>query len=275
MYKHMTDTPMKNLTYPVLILFVVLFSSCDEENTATDTIKLAYYIESYDMNDVGFEPSLQVEYKYDNSGKLAQYTVFAYNSGSGATEEQRYFTFSYSGENLATIKGFLPRANSPYVEYSYAYLPNKEVLKITQNDHASGITSDVTLAYADDGTVKASYVFSNGGSFQYEFDYGTGNILTDKTTRGSELCSEGEYTYDTQKNPFNSLGYVDYLLTNVSLNNKVTESVSYVGCAFPTLIPESYTYEYDEEGYPISATTFYKSDGSVKRSKKEFFYRSK
>jgi len=270
MYKLMTVIAMKNLSYS-LVLFIVLFAGCEEDVTSTD-IKLAYYIESYDIDGLGFEPSMRVNYKYDKSGRISKYTVLSYNPASGATEEQRYFTFSYTDGRLGGIKGFLPGAGTPYIEYSYTYLPDDEVARITQNDHASGINSDVTFVYAENGTVKASYVFSNGGSFEYEFDHATGNIMTDKTTRGAQLCSEGQYTYDTNKNPFHSMGYVDYLLTNVSMNNKVTESVNYVACAFPTLVPESYSYEYNDDGYPVSATTFYKSSGSVKKSRKEFVY---
>ena len=266
---------MKNLRYPVLIVFAALFAGCDEEHPTNTGIKLAYFIESYDMNDVGFEASMRVNYTYNKAGKLTKYTILSFNPNSGAAEQQRYFTFSYSGTRLEGIKGYLPAANSPYIEYSYSYLPSDEVSKITQDDHSSGISSEVTFAYNQNGIVKASYVFSNGGSFEYEFDHATGNVVTDKTTRGSQVCSEGQYTYDAQKNPFYSMGYVDYLLTNLSVNNKVSESVSYLACAFPTLIPESYTYEYNEDGYPTSATTFYKSDASVKRSKKEFFYTSK
>ncbi len=106
---------------------------------------------------------------------------------------------------------------------------------------------------------KSSYTFSNGGSFEYEFNMSGGNVVTDKTTRGSQLCSDGQYTYDDGINPFKNLGYTDYLLTNLSANNKLSENTNYINCSFPSFIPESYSYEYDDRGYPTLITTFYKS----------------
>jgi hypothetical protein len=98
-----------------------------------------------------------------------------------------------------------------------------------------------------------------------------GNVITDKTTRGSQLCSDGQYTYDDHINPFKNLGYTDYLLTNVSMNNKLSESVNHVNCAFPSFIPESYSYQYNDGGYPTLITTLYKSGALV--STKEIFYK--
>jgi hypothetical protein len=266
---------MKSPVYIFTLLSTLIISSCQEEDVTEKETKLDYYIESYDVADLGFEPHLKVSYEYEESGKIYKYTVLSYNPDSEVMEEQRYFAFSYSNDKVEHINGYLPGETTPYVEYSYQYLTDDKVSRITENNHAAGISSEASFTYAENGIVKVSYLFSNGGSFEYEFDYASGNVLSDITTRGAQLCSSGQYTYDQHHNPFNSLGYVDYLLTNLSVNNKLTENVNYVGCAFPSLIPESYTHEYNEKGYPVSTTTFYKSAGSVRKSKKEFFYRSK
>jgi len=49
--------------------------------------------------------------------------------------------------------------------------------------------------------------------------------------------------------------------------------VNHVACAFPSLVPESYVYEYDEDGYPTVVTTFYKSGSPSAKSRKELFYK--
>jgi hypothetical protein len=234
--------------------------------------KLDYYIESYNIGDLGFDPALKVVYEYNEVGNLRKYTILSYNPNTKLMEEQRNFVFSYSGSRVEFIKGYLPNGNDPYVEYSYQYLPNGTVSKIVENNlAASGIDSEAGFMYSENGIVKASYTYSNGGSFEYEFDYASGNVVTDKTTRGSQLCSAGKYTYDKHNNPFKELGYTDYLLTNLSVNNKLTEDINYVGCSFPSFIPESHTYEYNDNGYPISVTTYYKN--SLAKSKKQFFYK--
>jgi hypothetical protein len=267
---------MNRSVYALMLLSVLISSSCqDEEIKAKKEIKLDYYIESYDIDEPGFEPQLKVTYEYGESGRIHQYTVVSYNPNTGTLEEQRHFVFSYSNGKVEHINGYLPGNNNPYIEYSYQYLPSGEVSKISEKNHGAGINSEASFSYNQNGTIKVNYVFSNGGSFEYEFDYASGNVVNDKTTRGSQLCSDGQYTYDHHVNPFKDLGYVDYLLTNLSVNNKLTENINYIGCAFPSLVPESYTYEYNDNGYPISATTFYKSSGSVKKSRRDFFYKSK
>ncbi len=233
--------------------------------------KLDYYIESYNIGDLGFDPALKVVYEYNEVGNLRKYTILSYNPNTKLMEEQRNFVFSYSGSRVEFIKGYLPNGNDPYVEYSYQYLLSGDVSKIMETNHSNGINSKADFTYAENGNVKISYAFSNGGAFEYEFNQAGGNVLTDKTTRGTELCSSGQYTYDQHKNPFKELGHVDYLLTNLSVNNRLKEDVNYVNCSFPSFIPESYTYEYNDNGYPISGTTYYKN--SLAKSKKEFFYK--
>ena len=85
-----------------------------------------------------------------------------------------------------------------------------------------------------------------------------GSIKSDKTTRGSTLCSQGTYDYDKGINPFSHLGYVDFLLRNYSINNRIAEQVDYIGCSFPSFIPEFTDYNYDGDGYPTTATKHYK-----------------
>lgn len=261
---------MKNFICIPVLLSILFASSCEDDDVAERTPKLDYYIQSSDFVNSGFELQSKVVYEYNALEKLDKYIFLTYNSSTGAFEEQHYFKFSYSNDQVNSIKGYLPEMSTPYATYSYQYLEDNRVAKIIETNHATGNNSEVNFMYAENGIVKVSFVYSNREGFEYEFDYSTGNITKDKSTLGSRLCSEGEYTYDQQHNPFKDLGYVDYALTNLSSNNKQSANVNHVGCIFPTFVPESYTYEYNSQGYPVSAITFYKSQG---RSKKEFFYK--
>jgi len=263
---------MKKFIYTFFTILVL--SGCENEEISKSTgTKLDYYIESYDVTGLGFTPQLKVIYQY-NADKLIKYTVFSYSPDVQSLVEQRYFEFSYVNDQVSNIKGYLPDASSQYIEYSYQYSPDARVQKIIENNFGAGVNSEANFVYNDtDESIKVAYSYSNGASFEYELFYSSENILTDKTTRGEQLCSDGVYTYDQNKNPFNDLGYVDYVLSNLSANNKLTETVNYVGCAFPSIVPESYSYEYNDKGYPTVATTFYKSGGNVAKSEKKFFYR--
>lgn len=264
---------MKRPTCAVALLSALTLSNCHEENVIRKETRLDYYIESFDVDGLGFDPQLKVVYEYGESGRIHKYTAFGYNPATETMEPQRYFVFHYSGDKVDHIAGYLAGADTPYIENAYQYLPNGEVSTITEDNHAAGVNSTASFTYLENATVKVSYTFSNGGAFDYEFVYSGGNILSDTTTRGSQLCSNGQYTYDQHHNPFRDLGYVDYLLTNLSVNNRLTENVDFVGCAFPSLIPESYTYEYNEQGYPVTATTVYRSGDPATKSRKEFFYK--
>jgi len=269
---------MRKVTYTIAILATLMLAACDEDEPvltpAPAEPKLDYYVESFEVDGLGFEPVMRVDYSYDLSGHLTRYTVSSYHPESDSMEELRYFDFSYLNDNVDSIKGYLPDTETPYVEYSYQYLPNNKVSTINEYNHGAGVNSGATFSYDNDNnSVKVSYVFSNGGSFEYEFSFAGDNISNDRTTRGSQLCSEGEYTYDQRINPFSRLGYVDYVLNNLSTNNKLTEEVSYKACAFPTLVPQSYTYEYNEQGYPVLVTTNYITGSTLKKAQKEIFYK--
>jgi hypothetical protein len=261
---------MKKLGYALFV--TLLMAACEDDETSNPSGKLDYYIESYDIAGSGLEftPQSKITYQYKGD-KLSRYTVFSYSPDSKSFVKQRHFDFTYVNDQVDKIKGYSPDAGSHYIEYSYAYLPDARIFKITENNSGTGINSEASFAYNDiDESVKVVYSFSNGGSFEYSFFYGNGNIENDKTTRGADLCNDGVYTYDDQKNPFNNLGYVDYFLNHLSVNNKLTENINYVGCSFPSFVPESYSYEYNNEGYPTLATTFFEG-GS--KSEKKFFYR--
>jgi hypothetical protein len=266
----------KTHIHTFILFSTLILAGCDDDELpiAVTDQKLDYYIESFDVDGLGFDPQMKVTYEYNNDGSVNKYTVFTYDPDAGSLQELRYFTFSYVNNRVDKINGFMTGEATPYVDYAYAYLADGSVSKISEKNLAAGINSEAIFSYdGSDNSVKVAYTFSNGGSFEYEFFHEGGNIVSDKTTKGSQLCSDGEYSYDQHINPFNNLGYVDYLLTNVSANNKLTEDVNYVACAFPSLVPESYTYEYDDKGYPIVVTTFYKSESPSAKARKEIFYK--
>src|SRR5688572_11494826 len=269
-------TCMKRLISSLILPMIFILAGCqdDECPIAAKDQKLDYYIESFDVDGLGFDPQMKVIYEYDSEDKVTKYTVFTFNPDVGSLQEQNNFVFSYVNNRVDQIKGYFANEDIPHVEYSYVYLADGSVSKISEKNTAAGVNSEANFSYdVADNSVKVAYTFSNGGSFHYEFFKDGGNVVSDKTTKGSQLCSDGEYTYDQHINPFNNLGYVDYSLTNLSVNNKLTENVNYVACAFPSLVPGSHTYEYDAHGFPTIVTTLYKSGSPSTKARKELFYK--
>lgn len=262
---------MKHSTYIFIVLSIALGSCNKDDLLSKENLKLDFYIESFDINGTGYEQQHMVRYSYNNEGKLISYSVYSKDL-TEIFKRQRDYVFSYADTKVKNIVEYTSDPATPSTVFTYEYLPDGRVVKIYEKNNLGGINSEVNFLYYEDGGTKAFYKFSNGGSFEYQFDDVNGNMTSDKTTRGSQVCSEGRYTYDQQINPFNKLGYLDYWLKNLSVNNKLTQEVDYIGCSFPSIIPESFSYEYNDSGYPVFATTFYKSDGTVKKSKREYFY---
>lgn len=266
---------MKKIFYGLVFPALFIFESCVDEETAMGTeTRLDYYIDSYEVPCLDFIPQMKVSYEYLPSGKLEKETRWTYNPEAETFVQQHYLRFSYSGDLVRLVEVYLPEKDIPYTTYHYVYAPDGRISTITETSDDTDMHATATFSYLEDGHINVSYAYSNGSAFQYEFDFTTGNILSDKTTRGSQLCSEGAYAYDQQKNPFHSLGYIDFLLTNLSANNKVTENINHIACAFPTLIPEAYAYEYRADGYPSSATITYHPEGALRMSKKVFIYKT-
>ena len=258
-----------------LLVLVCLILGCKEDDITPKEVTLDYYEETYEIPDLEFQPQNKTEYDYDLAGRLTRSTFFSFDPNSKTMVEQRHFLFSYVNGNVDKIEGFLTNSTSPYIKHSYQY-DEVRVIKITENNYSAGVDSEATFSYPSTSVINVSYQFSNGGSFDYEMIVEENNILKDKTTRGAQLCSNGEYTYDQHPSPFNALGYVDYLLTNVSVNNKLTEQINHLACSFPSLIPESYEYVYNSDGYPTEAvTTYASSDENAPKSTKRFFYKLK
>ncbi|MEI9920443.1 MAG: hypothetical protein WDO14_16860 [Bacteroidota bacterium] len=223
--------------------------------------KIGSTVTSFTRIDNGYpitEPSSKTEYEYLD-GRVNLMKSYTWNSEALTFVEQSRSEFFYSGNVVKKIVTYDVDVQTTFAEDNYTYDLDGNVSHIKHKPSGNGVVTDVELVTSAGGRwVKAFYKFSNGTSFEYEVTNQFGSNKSDRTTRGGELCSTGDYTYDKNINPLSLLGYVDYLFRNYSHSNRVTENVNYVGCAFPSLMPESYTYVYDADGYPIKQETNYK-----------------
>lgn len=214
------------------------------------------------------EPISKVSYEY-SAGKLYQINNYTWNKTRFVEESQSELI--YEGSNVKKIVTYLAGQDAPSSEINYTHDGQGHATHIQHKSTQTGITTEVDLTYEySDRVIKASYRLSNGAGFEYEMISQHGRVKTDRTTRGSQVCSEGSFTHDKGVNPLRHLGYTDYLLRNFSISNRVTEDVNYIGCAFPSLIPVSYDYVYDGDGYPIIATTNFR--GSSAKTQIEYTY---
>lgn len=241
------------------------------------------YVTSFEQNVAGQGLVYQLQnralFTYDQHDHVQSIRYEDYDVKTQQFSEDRTETFTFSDSLITklttTINGQL------YKEDLYTYGQQNKIVETLYYDNNLVWTQLSTTDY-DAGVVSANYSLSNGNSFSYKFTVKYKNIVSDATDRPSEHCADGVYTYDKNINPFRHLGYVDFNFLNWSANNRLTETAHYVGCGFPALIPVSYNYTYDAEGYPLVKITNYRSgafdgEGSSvdlpNHAKTEFFYK--
>ena len=74
----------KHIAY--LFLIFILFGCQSEDVVTSHEPKLDYYVDSYDIPDLGFQPSVKVTYEYNSWGKLSKSRVLSYNPDSKSFE---------------------------------------------------------------------------------------------------------------------------------------------------------------------------------------------
>jgi len=245
--------------------------------------KMTMYVTSMEKNASGqgsvYQPQNRALFTYDQNGRLQSIRYEGYDTNTQQFTEDHTETFIFSDSLLTkittTINGLLQK------EDLYTYGQQNGITETLYNNNNLVWTQTSTIDH-NTGIVSANYSLSNGNSFSYRFTVVYKNMIDDATDRPSEHCADGVYTYDKNINPFRHLGYVDFNFLNWSINNRLTEKVHYVACGFPTLVPVSYDYTYDSEGYPLQKITTYRAgsldgEGSLENlpnhSRTEFFYK--
>lgn len=203
-------------------------------------------------------PVSQELYEYQ-SGTLSKINSYEYNDETHTFDLKRYFLAEYGDHGMSKLKGYLAETDDQFNETVYTYQSDGRLSKIEEINLPENLVNKATLVYDGErpGYVTVTYQVFNGNTFTYSFNYTGGNILSEETRRGGQLCSTGTRTYDTQINPFKHTGYTDFLLSNYSINNQVDEDIQYTACAFPELTIVSQSYIYLDNGYPFSKEITY------------------
>ena len=84
----------KQISY-LLLSFIFWGCQSDEAINAHEP-KLDYYVESYDIPGLGFQPQLKITYEYNSSGKVSKYHVLSYHPDLNSFRELRHVEFIYS-----------------------------------------------------------------------------------------------------------------------------------------------------------------------------------
>jgi hypothetical protein len=101
------------------------------------------------------------------------------------------------------------------------------------------------------------YYLNNGQYFSYEYRFQFGNKIDELPNGGTNTnTSYGKFEYDDYINPYFLWGFTDEYLRYSSANNEINAEYTYGG-GFPIFIPGTYSYTYDQEGYPVQLVKTY------------------
>lgn len=107
--------------------------------------------------------------------------------------------------------------------------------------------------------IQAHYKYSHTNTELYSNMTMTGGNMIKMEAATTNYSSElGLYQYDSNINPYGSLGWPDLLLSRQSKNNVIGQQKSYSG-SYPTADPYKFEYKYDDNGYPVELIKSFKS----------------
>lgn len=202
-----------------------------------------------------FRASDKTVYSYDINGRLSEKSYFTFDVIENEFVVFSVSTFTFDGNQLQKIVESI--AGTSLIKTTTFEYSGEKLMEVHIDDE---VDTDAMIGYPEDNVTEILYVHSNGRHFKYRFTSPGENIVSEQTFDDSgQLSSEITNEFDSGKNPLNLLGYNDPFFSNFSVNNKITTQSEYYSSAFPTMVPTTYEYIYNEKNLPTQQLTLYKS----------------
>jgi hypothetical protein len=219
-----------------------------------------------------FRASDRTTFSYDINGRLVEKSYFTFDVIENEFVLFSVSTFTFSGNQLQKIVESV--AGTSLIKTTTFQYSGEKLMEVYIDDE---VDTDVMIGYPEENVTEVLYVHSNGRHFKYRFTSPGENIVSEQTfDESGQLSSEITNEFDSGKNPLNLLGYSDPFFSNFSVNNKTKTESAYYSSAFPTMVPTSYEYVYNDEKLPTQQLTRYKSypnGQTVRHLKKVFDYK--
>ncbi len=244
----------------LLFISALVFSCSDDASDPVRTAPKLKSVTNFIQNQSGeFRPTGKLEYHYGSGQKpsssvLSQYDIMDKTYSVFSTTEYRY-----SDNRLTKMEeSMVGQSDKKVTTYEYA---NDQVSKIKE-DTPAGVDTEATIHYLPGNQVEITYNHSNGRWFIYKFTLINGNKKFEQVIGDDhQLSSEVNHEFDSGKNPLTLLGYTDLFFNTISVNNKIKTETNIITAPYPQSTPVSYSYEYNESGYPTQQITTYQSLG--------------
>ena len=251
---------MKNTfkLFAAIAVCVMLFASCKKEPTPTPepTIETGLEgqfmperkiasIERFDLiGEDSLRPVVQNHYEW-NGDLLSKYTQTQFGGTFVSSQ-----TFHYDSLNRIAKIDFKKDMDTTFLEYIYE---GKELAKINRYKDNGELLEEFTF-FRTDGKVTEiqKHTYMETTEYSTETVVWEGDNIIQTTLNGLPT----DYTFDDKINPLYGL-YDALFFTELegvlSPNNTLTSTM--VIDPMGTNVTTTYTYEYDDKGYPVKATS--------------------
>lgn len=241
----------------VILLLIIAFASCQKDED--------HHYDSRSPSEPPTEPRCFVNHIIEGNGDNVE-LEYINNKISEVTEvfssgaEEMHSIYEYNNGILSSVKVY---ENDTMTHKNEYVIENNRISKVSffSIDNAGNL---VPAAYethysynSDDQISVVEYKENSIVTQRNEYTWENGNLKEEKyytASNGSQfgLWSTYAYTYDDQKNPLRGIG-IDFFVDSYNINNILEKLTSYTSEG-STDRQETYTYEYNSNGYPTKIT---------------------
>jgi YD repeat-containing protein len=274
--KFLTKDIIKTITYSLFLFLAIIFFSCKKENNNSVSIPYITNPTSYVLtSEIWSGPATNGEYFYFtyNSEHLIskiQRIQWGTESVNGGSMQKWYDTANYAYEYTHGLcsRWIVTEGGSNWF-YTYEYNNNKLPVKRTVYSMGDYLPERYYLYKYDNSNNLVEIVDSSlNVNFRYEFTYNSNNNLTSVTSyQGAIPVQKEQYQWLAFDNKINFIKAVNGLpptfvwdnnfnsYSSSSPNNILTEnyySPADINQPFGPAYPDSYSYQYNDEGLPTT-----------------------
>jgi hypothetical protein len=204
-----------------------------------------------------YRPFSKKTYEYNAIGQVVKAFYYQKIPQQQELQLQQIETFAFANGKLTNINYYdAAQKQTGFLKFTYAN--NGLITHIEQNKYGEHTYAAVSYGIAaGKKEVTIDYLFNNG-AMEYKFTMDKGNKVREGGAGSNGGYEGGNFTYDTQINPYHVMGLQDVYLRHLNKNNQLSEQKTYQG-NIPTNVPYAFDYQYDNKGYPVQLIKKFKS----------------